>query len=80
MVRRPMYAGRAVAVQPKMQTFSGAGDTPRIAERRDSMRFEVIAARREAGSREWFQAGDSDGGRCRIRTYDFHRVKVTLYR
>jgi hypothetical protein len=21
-----------------------------------------------------------DGGRCRIRTYDFHRVKVTLYR
>jgi hypothetical protein len=20
------------------------------------------------------------GGRCRIRTYDFHRVKVTLYR
>ena len=22
----------------------------------------------------------NDGGRCRIRTYDFHRVKVTLYR
>ena len=21
-----------------------------------------------------------DGGRCRIRTYDFHRVKVALYR
>ena len=21
-----------------------------------------------------------NGGRCRIRTYDFHRVKVTLYR
>ena len=24
--------------------------------------------------------GDGSGGRCRIRTYDFHRVKVTLYR
>jgi hypothetical protein len=23
---------------------------------------------------------DKDGGRYRIRTYDFHRVKVTLYR
>ena len=22
----------------------------------------------------------SDGGRCRIRTYDFHRVKMALYR
>ena len=24
--------------------------------------------------------GYGSGGRCRIRTYDFHRVKVTLYR
>ena len=24
--------------------------------------------------------GNGSGGRCRIRTYDFHRVKVTLYR
>ncbi len=23
---------------------------------------------------------EEDGGRCRIRTYDFHRVKVALYR
>jgi hypothetical protein len=23
---------------------------------------------------------EDHGGRCRIRTYDFHRVKVTLYR
>ena len=23
---------------------------------------------------------DSDGGRYRIRTYDFHRVKMALYR
>ena len=23
---------------------------------------------------------DPDGGRCRIRTCDFHRVKVALYR
>ncbi len=23
---------------------------------------------------------DEDGGRCRIRTCDFHRVKVALYR
>jgi hypothetical protein len=24
--------------------------------------------------------GDKNGGRYRIRTYDFHRVKVALYR
>jgi hypothetical protein len=24
--------------------------------------------------------GNFDGGRYRIRTYDFHRVKVALYR
>ena len=23
---------------------------------------------------------DEAGGRCRIRTYDFHRVKMALYR
>ena len=23
---------------------------------------------------------DGNGGRCRIRTYDFHRVKMALYR
>ena len=26
------------------------------------------------------ESSDQDGGRYRIRTYDFHRVKVALYR
>gem|GEM_PF-1597905 len=30
--------------------------------------------------RLYHSTGDGSGGRCRIRTYDFHRVKVTLYR
>jgi hypothetical protein len=40
--------------------------------------LEVSGRARRQCERYW--AGKENGGRCRIRTYDFHRVKVTLYR
>jgi hypothetical protein len=45
--------------------------------------FGVLAVRRAANRREplkRLKTQCGDGGRYRIRTYDFHRVKMALYR
>jgi hypothetical protein len=34
----------------------------------------------QAEIQAWLKTGDWNGGRYRIRTYDFHRVKMALYR
>jgi hypothetical protein len=42
--------------------------------------FLCVPARGFGHTGKQMQTLDSNGGRCRIRTCDFHRVKMALYR
>ena len=39
-----------------------------------------LERRDDASNSSMFRCKEKDGGRYRIRTYDFHRVKMALYR
>ena len=85
--QHPGTEGHVKAESPDRRHLRGA-DEVRAQEHRDECCHEevVVAVDATRGSSgiahaalfRGFEKGG--GGRCRIRTYDFHRVKVALYR
>ncbi len=69
---------------PDLADLGRADEVAAQQHRHESRHHELVvlerAALRVGGFAQGFFGKGFAGGRCRIRTYDFHRVKVALYR
>ncbi len=67
-------------VFPRDQPINSRDAKTRVRVAKELKLLLILELRAKQTRSSNHSTGVGSGGRCRIRTYDFHRVKVTLYR